>query len=66
MITIKKVKSNVQNYPPVVSRHLFTSRTVFSKNVFSIARSTFRMYSVMAIFNSSNVWGLFEYTEFIL
>jgi hypothetical protein len=32
--------------------------------VFSIARSTFLMYSVMAIFNSSIVWRLFEYTEF--
>ena len=26
----------------------------------------FRMYSVMAIFNSSIVWGLFEYTEFVI
>jgi hypothetical protein len=41
-------------------------RTVFSKTVFSIARSTFRMYSVMAIFRSSIVWGLFEYTEFFI
>jgi len=24
------------------------------------------MYSVMAIFNSSIVWGLFEYTEFLI
>jgi hypothetical protein len=32
-----------------VSRHLLTRRTVFSKTVFSIARSTFRMYSVVAI-----------------
>jgi len=24
------------------------------------------MYSVMAIFNSSLVWGLFEYTEFFV
>ena len=52
--------------PPPVSRHLLTLRTVFSKTVFSIARSTFRMYSVMAIFNSSIVWGLFEYTEFFI
>jgi hypothetical protein len=36
---------------------------VFSKTVFSIAQSTFRMYSVMAILKSSIVWGLFEYTE---
>ena len=41
--------------PPPVSRHLLTHRTVFSKTVFSIARSTFRLYSVMAIFNSSIV-----------
>jgi len=34
---------------------------VFSKTVFSIARSTFRKYSVMTIFISSYVWGLFEY-----
>jgi len=39
--------------PPTVSRHLLTCRTVFSKTVFSIARSTFRIYSVMAIFKSS-------------
>jgi len=26
-------------------------------------RSTFRIYSVMAIFISSIVWGLFEYTD---
>jgi hypothetical protein len=24
------------------------------------------MYTVMAIFNSSIVWGLFEYTEFFI
>jgi hypothetical protein len=36
---------------------------VFSKTVCSRARSTFRMYSVMAIIKSSVVWGLFEYTE---
>jgi len=24
------------------------------------------MYSVMAVFNSSVVWGLFEYTEFLI
>jgi len=24
------------------------------------------MYSVMAVFNSSIVWGLFEYTEFFM
>ena len=45
--------------PPPLSRHLLTRRTVFSKTMFSIARSTFRMYSVMAIFSSSTVWRLF-------
>jgi len=34
---------------------------LFSKTVFTVARSTFRMYSVMAIFKSSVVWELFEY-----
>ena len=33
---------------------------MFSKTVFSISRSTFRIYSVMAVFNSSIVWGLFS------
>jgi hypothetical protein len=32
---------------------------VFSKTVFSIARSTFRMYSVMAFFKSSTVFKIF-------
>jgi hypothetical protein len=50
MITIQKVTSNVQSVPPPVSRHLLTRRTVFSKTVFSIARSTFKMYSVMKQF----------------
>jgi hypothetical protein len=58
MITIQKVTSNVQSVPPPVSKHLLTRRTVFSKTVFSISRSTFRMCSVMAIFDSSVVWGL--------
>jgi hypothetical protein len=43
-------------FPPPVSRHLLTRRTVFSKTVFSIERSTFRMYCVMAIFKSSIVF----------
>ena len=30
------------------------------------SRSTFRMYSVMAIFTLSIVWGLFEYNEFFI
>ena len=53
------------SHPPF-SRHLLTRRTVFSKTVFSTARSTFRMYSVTAIFNPSIVWGFFEYTEFFI
>ena len=56
IITIQKLTSNVQIVPPPVSRHLLTHRTVFSKTVFSIARSTFQMYSVTAIFNSSIVY----------
>jgi hypothetical protein len=44
---------------PASLRHLLTLRTVFSKTVFSVARSTFRVYSVMAIFKSSIVWGLY-------
>jgi hypothetical protein len=48
---------------PAVYRHLLTRRTVFSKTVFSIAPSTYRIYSMMAIFKSSIVLGLFEYTE---
>jgi hypothetical protein len=39
--------------PPSVSRHLLTGRTVFWKTVFSVARSTFWMCFVMAIFKSS-------------
>jgi hypothetical protein len=59
MITIQKVTSNVQSVPRPSPIHLLTHRTVFS-----IARSTFRTYSVMAIFNSSIVWGLFvRWTE---
>ena len=53
MITIQKVTSNVQSVPLPFSRHLLTRRTDLSKTVFSIPRSTFRMYSVMAIFSSS-------------
>ena len=60
MITIQKVTNNVQSVPLPVSRHLLTPGTVFSKTVFGIARSTFRIYSVMAVFNSSVVWGLFS------
>jgi len=56
MITIQKVTSNVQSVP-------HQSPDMFSKTMFIIAQSTFRMYSVIAIFKSSVVWGLFEYTE---
>ena len=63
MITLQKVTSNVQRCPPPVSRHLLTRRTVFSKTVFSIARYTFQMCPAMAIFKSSIMWVLFEYTE---
>jgi len=64
MITKQKVTINVQIVPPPVSRHLLTRLTVFPKTVFSIARSIFRMYSAMAVFISSIVWVLFEYTVF--
>jgi hypothetical protein len=52
MITTQKVTSNIQSVPSPISRHLLARRTVFSKTVFSIARSTFRMYvySVMVIY----------------
>jgi hypothetical protein len=49
MITIQKVTSNIQSVPPPVSRHLLTPQIIFSNTVFSAARSTFRMYSVIAI-----------------
>ena len=49
MITTQEVTSNVQSVPPPVSRHLLTRRNVFSKTVFSIVMSTFRMYSVQNI-----------------
>jgi hypothetical protein len=48
-----------------IARHLLTRRSVFLKTEFSMARSTFRIYSVMAIFKLSVVWGLFEYMEFL-
>jgi len=54
MITIQQVTSNVRSVPRQ-SRHLLTRLTVFSMTVFNIARSIFRMYSVMAIFKSSIV-----------
>jgi hypothetical protein len=48
MITVQKVTSHVQS----VSRQspdIYGHAELFSKTVFGIARSTFRMYSVMAI-----------------
>ena len=65
MITIQKVTSNVQSVPHQ-SPDIYWHSELFLKTVFSIARSTFRMCSAMAIFNSSIVWGLFEYTEFFI
>jgi len=59
MNTIQKFTSNVQSVPPPVSRHLLTRRTVFSKTVFSIARSTFWMYSVMI-----SDWNCLKYCIF--
>jgi hypothetical protein len=56
MITIQIVTSNVQTVlrqSPDICWHA----ELFSKTVFSIARSAFRMCSVMAIFRSSIVWG---------
>jgi len=50
---------------PASLQTFIDTRTVFSKTVFSIAWSTFRTYSVMAIFKSLIVWGLIEYTEFL-
>jgi hypothetical protein len=49
---------------PTSPRHILTCQTVFSKTMFSKARSTFQMYSVMSIFKSSILWGLFKYVEF--
>jgi hypothetical protein len=43
----------MSKFGPPVSRHLLTRRTVFSVTVFSVARSIFRMYSLMTIFRSS-------------
>jgi hypothetical protein len=37
---------------------ILTRRTVFSKTAFGIARSAFRMYSVMAIFKSATLLGI--------
>jgi hypothetical protein len=63
MITIQKVTSNVQSVPRQ-SPDIYWHAELCSKTVFSIARSTFRMYSVMAILTSSAVWAVFEYWVF--
>jgi hypothetical protein len=54
MITIQKVTSHVQSVPRQ------------SPDIYWNTRSIFRMYSVMAIFKSSVVWGLFEYAELFI
>jgi hypothetical protein len=45
----RKVQVMFKVSPASLSRHLSTRRTVFSKTVFSIVQSTFRMWSVIAI-----------------
>jgi hypothetical protein len=65
MITTQKVTSNVQTVPrqsPDIYRHA----ELFSKTVFSTARSAFPLYPVMAIFKSSITFGLFECTELFI
>jgi len=62
MITIQKVTCNVQSVPRQPP-YIYWHAELLSKNVFGIAPSTFRMYPVMAIFKSSIVRGVFEYTE---
>jgi len=49
MITTQKVTSNVQNVPRQ-SPDIYWHAEHIPKTVCSIARSTFRMYCVMAIF----------------
>ena len=48
MITIQKVKVIFKFFPPI-SRTFTDRRTVFSKTVFSIARSTFLILSAMVV-----------------
>jgi hypothetical protein len=54
IITIQKVTSSIQNALRQ-SPDIYWHAKLFSKTVFSIARSTFRLYSVMVIFKSSIV-----------
>jgi len=49
----RKLKVMFKSVPHQSPGILLTRRTVFSKTVFSVARSTFRMYSVMANIKSS-------------
>jgi hypothetical protein len=65
MITTQKVTSNVQTVPRQ-SPDIYWHAELFSKTVFSIARSVFGTCSMMAIFKSSIVWELFEYTELFI
>jgi hypothetical protein len=65
MITIQKVTSNVQSVPRQSQTFIDTPNCALEDRV-QYVRSTFRIYSVMAIFISSIVWGLFEYTEFFV
>jgi len=51
LIQYRKLQVMFKVFPASLQK--LTRRTVFSKTVFSIARSTFRMYSVMAIFKTS-------------
>jgi len=57
MITTQKVASNVQSVSRQSSFIYWHAELCSTKTVFSTARSTFRMYSVMANFKSSVVWG---------
>jgi hypothetical protein len=65
MIKIQKVTSKFKVSPASIQTFIDTPNCIL-EDLFSITRSTFRMCSVMVIFKSSIVWGLFEYTEFFL
>jgi len=62
MITIQKVQLMFKVSSASLRTFIETPDCILEDCV-SIARSTFRMHSVMVIFKSSVVWGLFEYTE---
>jgi hypothetical protein len=57
MITIQKVTSNVQNVPSLSPDIYWNDEFLFSKTVFSIARSAFRMYSVTGHLQIINCGG---------